>query len=1044
MYKKALSSFFLKVHPDFFHFNPQYQRINETAVAQLNELLGWAKEFKKGAFRPPPAQKIDFTFYRRVEDDEERRGMTGEVGSASSTTVKPMLSLGPRGTSEEEVVLKLHSRFELPANFKPQEGTRGVVERSVNKFLRDLLRRAECLDAITESISVSEDKTAERLEERPLRRRPRPTTTLPRKSSLSSVRGKGGKPMQEGEENARMGPRTLLDEAVDSLQTSPLSWSFSPFVLPKPPTLDELISADQIFFSTSLSPLQCASALYTLREHLPALEYHQWESMPVVIGHRFEVTGNSSCTGLDDPILSTEEGQKEDDRGSGYSAVATSYSGDDGGGEGVESVHGTATRDTAAKTPLHSLLSSSSSSSNKSEGEEGDEVSRGISGGFTIPWNFTPSQFLAFLHLHRVELQLCKSQIEQRAMSFEHLLGELCRALRLDDLLLSCAHREAYPVMKLFSHHTALLDAVGVTDLTIELGDHYATRENGVLIVDVHRLKDYASLQSWLTAIEPKLKLQKELYRVSKQLLETTMWYVKEVERVLELSPGQVDAFDHNDCTYAERLQWVKELFRISAGLSKWDWGEFKFILGPRTAASGRKSRAIKERKKKHLLTQIQKIFLKGHSNLGVSSPPRPETDTTAVVLEVKDSEASLSKRSTFSAAAPLPGEGEGQAATGMKEWNETDKMGKMETHQEGVGAVEEHDGESSIIAEEEEEDGDEEETPVMDLNWDQRVLVLPYEMDGDAFLRYVEIIQQEAKAQHRASLESAVHAKRMEVDMEQEEKHRQEMLLEMTPDSHQDQRGEPGVWGTSSHSHRPTTPAHSAQQHEQGEAQGERSNFTAASSPPPYRSYPTRSEQEMASPVYPSATDILFSREAPLMTDPLYPSGSPQSSSSTGKGEGNSAYDMSSHFSSSTLPQGSSESFAPYMQEYMTSSHIGDPDALTVERPLHHQDHRTTFESDEAAEDQLKWEGFYQSPFVDQVPTGDLDDLSHAFHVTNRAHREAAAKKLLEELQGTYGKKSRRFDYQKMGDILEINNARVQPKGFPILTKGIKSGNRS
>lgn len=65
---------------------------------------------------------------------------------------------------------------------------------------------------------------------------------------------------------------------------------------------------------------------------------------------------------------------------------------------------------------------------------------------------------------------------------------------------------------------------------------------------------------------------------------------------------------------------------------------------------------------------------------------------------------------------------------------------------------------------------------------------------------------------------------------------------------------------------------------------------------------------------------------------------------------------------------------------------------------------------------------------------------MNYTYMQTNRWHRQEAAKKLLENLREQYGKKSRRFPFQKMGDVLQINNAKVQPKGFPTLVRGVRN----
>lgn len=163
MYKKALNAFFLKVHPDFFHHNHEQQVINENAVAQLNELLSWAKEYKKGILKSPPSTSITFTFYQRTHDND---GDDGEDINSSKSNMKNEMDDRTYGSSNAKISryrhthassfassnlanVALQSTFQLPSSFVATDGNRGMVERAVNKFLRDLLRRANCLDSVS-------------------------------------------------------------------------------------------------------------------------------------------------------------------------------------------------------------------------------------------------------------------------------------------------------------------------------------------------------------------------------------------------------------------------------------------------------------------------------------------------------------------------------------------------------------------------------------------------------------------------------------------------------------------------------------------------------------------------------------------------------------------------------------------------------------------------------------------------------------------------------------------------------------------------------
>ena len=225
MYKKALHSFFLKVHPDFFGAHPQQQRTNEASIAALNELLDWAKAFKAGRYAAPPTREMSVDFFRKPEN--------GEV-----------------------VVQQVQARFELPKNFAAVESSKGTAERAVNRFLRELLRKAKCLDESEVHVSQAQDET-QRREER--------ATNRPN--------------------SKRKQVRTLMDEAAESIESE---WSPTR----QAPTMDELIENDQIIFDSELSPVQCGKALATLQANLEKLSYDRWHHVPIVISKAFKVDGD--------------------------------------------------------------------------------------------------------------------------------------------------------------------------------------------------------------------------------------------------------------------------------------------------------------------------------------------------------------------------------------------------------------------------------------------------------------------------------------------------------------------------------------------------------------------------------------------------------------------------------------------------------------------------------------------------------------------------------------------------------------------------------
>ena len=442
MYKRALHAFFLKVHPDFFQAHKTAQTTNERSIAQLNELLGWAKEFKAGTPRPPPASSIPFTFYRQAEEDKSSSG-------------------DKKDNNRSEVLQTVSSRFELPVSFSPTDANRGVVERAVNRFLRELLRKANCIDHTTEAASIADDAEAERMEVKPLRRRVHDTTR--RKKAQKT--------------------KTLLDEASESLAEQ---WGSSHAA---PPSVEELMEADQLLLSRTLSPLHSAVAMETLAAYLPEMQYEVWSSMPLIISDAWAV------------------------------------------------------------------------------GE--------ITGAISVPWNFTPNQFVAFLHNHSKEITQCQDQAINFAKRVEGLVSTICRELSMDDVLVSCSHREAIPALELLRVQCPVLRYNNITGVTLEIGDDFGFRDNGVIIIS--KMANPETMRAAIHALKPRMHLQQQLYALSKKTLDSIQWHIKETHANLRCRG--LMAFD-NDNTYAERLAWAKELFKCSPQLAQWDWSGFVFMLG--------------------------------------------------------------------------------------------------------------------------------------------------------------------------------------------------------------------------------------------------------------------------------------------------------------------------------------------------------------------------------------------------------------------------------------------------------------------------------
>jgi hypothetical protein len=513
--------------------------------------------------------------------------------------------------------------------------------------------------------------------------------------------------------------KSMLDEAAESMASM---WSVT-----KAPTLEDLLHANQVFFSTDLSPLQSAAALQTLRTSLAELQYRVWEEVPLVI-----TTKASFSIG---------------------------------------------------------------------RAEDGETSS--IQGTIEVPWDFKPAPFVHFLFQNAESIAAARQRMRLFAQSFEELSSRVCAALDLDDVLVSCPHREAFATLQCLERNIDIVRYHNVSHVTLEIGDKFAVRDNGVIIVDHKALNKHPEqLKRWLSAIQPKMDGQQQRYRVAKGMLEEMMRLTTEIRS--NIAPAGLDVFDGvsaGEYTYAQRLQWLRELHKISPSLARWDWSDVAFCVGP------------------------------------------------------------------------------------------------------------------------------------VDIDWQRNQFTLPHDFDGPAFLRYVEDIHRDASEKKHEELLA-----RSAMDRERADLLLREGIREQQGSAILDDR--------------------------QDEA------AAAAGGSPKH------------------------SREA-------------------------------------------LRSAAPQLEEYLSSS----PNAVdphSVERPLHHT---VSFHSDDAASDQMKWEGFYESPYVSQRPQGDEDDIHTAYWATNRWHRKQAAKEVLEELRLQYGPSSKRWDYVKMGDLMGINDPKNIPRGFPVVAKGVKPG---
>ena len=425
-YKKALHQFFLKVHPDFFARNRQWQRENERSVSQLNELLEWGKAFKKGNLYAPPAGEMKIKFHLKIED-------------------------GGAGGGQVQSVFKLPKPFHLSSSYK------SVAENCINAFLRDLLVKASCIDeeAVTH-----------------------PPMDMPPQEFIA-----GKKPARSPLEANPV--KTLMEETSETLSET---WHRD-----RVPTVDDLIEADLVLFDRSISPKQCAYALETLREMLPKMQYEKWYEVPVMFG-------------------------------TGYAL-----------GEHVQSV-------------------------------------------MTIPWNFDVSGFLRFLDENGEAILAAKNSMSDMCRDIEQSITQICFACDLDDILISCGHARALPALKVLLSNAYALKNAGVDRLSIEIGENFGVRDNGVLVVPFDLQAQTLTLYLEKITSTGQLGTCREKYEAAKSMIDQTSSLLREFRETVK--PAGIDAYSM-DCTYFQRLTWAKELQHISGRMATYDWSAFTFLMGP-------------------------------------------------------------------------------------------------------------------------------------------------------------------------------------------------------------------------------------------------------------------------------------------------------------------------------------------------------------------------------------------------------------------------------------------------------------------------------
>jgi hypothetical protein len=207
------------------------------------------------------------------------------------------------------------------------------------------------------------------------------------------------------------------------------------------------------------------------------------------------------------------------------------------------------------------------------------QAGKDVAGTMTIPWDFELGAFLAFLRRDGVKLREAREHLEQTAQRVELLVADLCRAMDLDDVLITCPHRDALPFLEgVLLPNAERLHMMGIGGgVTLEIADRFARRDNGVVVLDcaasAERVVEVAERS--FRGLMPELRLRSATAK--RMLADIQMHRDRFVE---DTRAGGVDC-ETSARPYAERLAFVKELCRIGPQLAQYDWGDMTFALGP-------------------------------------------------------------------------------------------------------------------------------------------------------------------------------------------------------------------------------------------------------------------------------------------------------------------------------------------------------------------------------------------------------------------------------------------------------------------------------
>ena len=323
--KEALGRLFMKIHPDLLWASPERRKANEAAMQGLNEILAWEKGMRQGTLAPPP-QTTSVAFFSKDDAAEGNDGAPASIHARFELPggFTPDAHNVPDASKAVNAFLsRLLVRAEVLGS-KDQEALE-AADDNLKKWKEMSQRRAtSASDAAAEAggdgdgdggaavkiadvVRGYQDGEHEWVGRRREKQRLRPYEAM---GDFGAAFDGMDIEVPEGAHQAGEVPDPVAD--ADTLRVPPVQPSKKVVKARKKavlghlaedfhtmmkdvwghqdvPDVAELVTADLIHYDKEISPVDCAKAVATLQEHLPALRYDLWYFVPIFVTTRFGV-----------------------------------------------------------------------------------------------------------------------------------------------------------------------------------------------------------------------------------------------------------------------------------------------------------------------------------------------------------------------------------------------------------------------------------------------------------------------------------------------------------------------------------------------------------------------------------------------------------------------------------------------------------------------------------------------------------------------------------------------------------------------------------